>query len=109
MMRPCARRLADDFRERAWGKIVADLPARLQAPVPARPPAEVTRSEAIALLETSGGRMDRALEGVAPDRAARYGIQSPIVGGEINLDQIGECATAHVIRHNQQAKRTLGR
>jgi hypothetical protein len=104
-----AHRLADDFRERAWGEIVADIPARLQAPLLARPPAEVTRSEAIALQEESGERMDRALEGVTLDRAERYGIQSPIVGGEINLYQIAEWATAHIIRHNQQAKRTLGR
>jgi hypothetical protein len=104
-----ARRLADDFRERAWGEIVADIPARLQAPLTARPPAEVTRSEAIALLEASGERMDRALEEVTPDRAERYGIKSSIVGGEINVYQIAEWATAHVIRHNQQAKRTLGR
>jgi hypothetical protein len=103
-----ARRLADDFRERAWGEIVANIPVHVQAPLPMRPPAEVTRSEAIALLEASGERMDRALEGVTPDRAARYGIKSPIVG-EINLYQIAEWAIAHVIRHNQQAKRTLGR
>jgi hypothetical protein len=69
----------------------------------------VTRSEAIALLEASGERMDRALEGVTADRAERYGIESPIVGGEINVYQIAEWATAHIIRHNQQAKRTLGR
>jgi uncharacterized damage-inducible protein DinB len=36
-----ARRLADDFHERA-------IPARLQAPPTARSPADVTRSEAIA-------------------------------------------------------------
>jgi hypothetical protein len=52
--------------------------------------------------------MARALDVVTPDRGARHGISSPIVGGLITVYQLGEWATAHVIRHNQQAKRTLG-
>jgi hypothetical protein len=35
------------------------------------------------------------------------GITHPIVG-RISVYQIGEWATAHVIRHNRQAKRALG-
>ena len=44
--------------------------------------------------------------GFTPERGAGYGISSPIVG-EITVYQIGEWATAHVIRHNRQAKRIL--
>jgi hypothetical protein len=65
--------------------------------------------EAIAALEASGMAMARALDAVTPDRGAALGITSPIVGGPINLYQVGEWATAHVIRHNKQAKQTLGR
>jgi hypothetical protein len=35
------------------------------------------------------------------------GITHPIVG-TITLYQLGDWATAHVIRHNRQAKRVLG-
>jgi hypothetical protein len=53
--------------------------------------------------------MARALDVVTPERGTRHGISSPIVGGAINLYQVGEWATAHVIRHNRQAKQVLGR
>ena len=52
--------------------------------------------------------MARALDAVTPERGAGHGISSPIVGGAINLYQVGEWATAHVIRHNKQAKQVLG-
>ena len=64
---------------------------------------------AIAALEASGMAMARALDVVTAERGASYGISSPVVGGTINLYQVGEWATAHVIRHNKQAKQTLGR
>ena len=51
----------------------------------------------------------RALDVVTPERGATHGISSQVVGGTINLYQVGEWATAHVIRHNKQAKQTLGR
>ena len=101
-------RLPVDFRERAWPEIAAVMPARLQAPDAFRPPPAVARAEAIALLEASGVRMARALDLVTAERGAAFGIKSPIVGGLINVYQIGEWATAHVARHNKQAKRVLG-
>jgi hypothetical protein len=52
--------------------------------------------------------MGAALAQVDPDRAARYGITTPIVGGFISLYQIVEWASAHVARHNKQAKQILG-
>jgi hypothetical protein len=90
------------------GLISGELPGVEQAPEGVRPPPVVTRIEAIALLEASGVRMARALDLVTPERGAGYGIRSPIVGGLINVYQIGEWATAHVIRHNKQAKQLLG-
>ncbi len=102
---PVARR----FLERPWREIVPTIPGRLQAPASVQPPPVVTRMDAIALLEASGVRMARALDAVTPERGARHGIISPIVGGAINLYQVGEWATAHVIRHNKQAKLVLGR
>jgi hypothetical protein len=104
-----AQPLGSDFSERPWASIVAGIPAQLQAPNSFQPPHGVGRMEAIAALEASGQAMARALDAVTPERGARHGITSPIVGGAINLYQVGEWATAHVIRHNKQAKQTLGR
>ena len=106
---PGAQPVASDFRERPWSEIVLTISDRLQAPPSFQPPPGVTRMEAIAALEASGMKMARALDAVTPDRGAAHCITSPIVGGAINLYQVGEWATAHVIRHNKQAKLVLGR
>jgi hypothetical protein len=106
---PGAQPLGHDFAERSWSSIVPTIPDRLQAPASVQPPPVVSRMEAIAALEASGMAMARALDAVTPERGATHGITSPIVGGTINLYQLGEWATAHVIRHNKQAKLTLGR
>ena len=103
-----AQRLPDGFLERPWDRIADEVPAKLQAPGAFTPPGGVTRHDAIAALEASGVRMARALDVVTAERGASFGISSPIVGGTINVYQIGEWATAHVIRHNRQAKRVLG-
>jgi hypothetical protein len=104
--RPGARQLGSDFKERDWAAIAQRLPDRIEAAAAFHPPPGVTRHAAIADLEASGVRMARALDTVTPERGAGYGISSPIVG-EITVYQIGEWATAHVIRHNRQAKRIL--
>ncbi len=106
---PGSQPVAPDFLERPWREIVPTIPARLQAPASFQPPPVVTRMDAVAALEASGVSMARALDAVTPERGARHGISSPIVGGAINLYQVGEWATAHVIRHNKQAKQVLGR
>jgi hypothetical protein len=105
---PGVQPLSPDFVERAWTTIDGEIPSKLQAPRQTEPPAKVTRDEAVAALEASGLRLARALDLVTPERGPGFGITSPIVGGTINVYQIGEWATAHVIRHNRQAKRTLG-
>ena len=106
--RPGAEPLPDGFRAREWTAIAAEIPDRLQAPRGVEPPAAVRRAEAIAELEASGVRMARAFDRLTPDRGGGFGITSPIVGGTITLFQLCEWATAHVIRHNRQAKRVLG-
>jgi len=102
-----AQPLPDDFRERTWPEVVATIPPRLQAPAALAPPPGVRRGQAIAALEAAGMRMARALDLLTPERGARMGITSAVVGS-ITVYQIGDWATAHVIRHNRQAKRVLG-
>jgi hypothetical protein len=102
-----AQPLPDDFRERAWPEVVASIPPRLQAPAALAPPPGVRRGDAISALEAAGMRMARALDSLTAERGARMGITSAVVGS-ITVYQIGDWVTAHVIRHNRQAKRVLG-
>ena len=102
-----ARPLPAGFAERGWAEIVAAIPDRLEAPSAVVPPPAVRRDDAVAALEASGMRMARAFDAVTAERGGGMGITSPIVG-TITVYQIGEWATAHVIRHNRQAKRVLG-
>jgi hypothetical protein len=104
---PGAAPLADDFRERPWPEVAATIPARVQAPAAVTPPPAVRRDDAISALEAAGQRMARAFDTLTPMRGGRMGITHPLTG-PINLYQIGDWATAHVIRHNKQAKRVLG-
>ena len=99
--------LTDDFRERSWPEVVASIPQKTQAPAAVAPPAVVRRDAAIAALEAAGMRMARALDVLTPERGARMGITRPVMGS-ITVYQIGDWATAHIIRHNRQAKRVLG-
>ena len=100
--------LPPDFVERDWTAIGSTIPSKLQAPRGTEPPPRVTRDEAVAALEAAGVRLARALDLVTPERGTGFGLSSPIVGGPINVYQLAEWATNHVIRHNRQAKRVLG-
>jgi hypothetical protein len=102
-----AQPLPADFHEREWADIAAAVPSKLTARGPVLPPAGVARAEAISALEAAGMRMARAFDTLTPERGGRMGITHQIVG-TIDLYQLGEWATAHVIRHNRQAKRVLG-
>jgi hypothetical protein len=95
------------FRERAWTEVAASIPDRLEAPASAMPPAVVHREQAVRALEEAGERMAQALDSLTPERGDGMGITHPIVGA-ISVYQIAEWATAHVVRHNRQAKRALG-
>jgi hypothetical protein len=99
--------LPESFEERPWGDIAASLPERLQAPAVAKPPPSVKRTEAVAALEASGTRMARAFDVLTHERGGGMGITHAVVG-TINLYQVAEWATAHIARHNKQAKRILG-
>lgn len=102
-----SERLPADFCERTWTEIVAGIPQKLDASSGSLPPTAVTRQEALTALALSAQRLDAALEGLAEDRASRFGVTHRAVG-TITLAQIGDWATAHTIRHNAQAKRVLG-
>lgn len=104
---PAARPLPEDYQERTWAEVAAAMPARIQASPAVSPPAHVRRAEAISALEASGMRMARAFDSLTAERGARMGLTHPLVGS-ISVYQIGDWATAHVIRHNRQAKRALG-
>jgi len=106
---PGAQPLPSGFVERPWAEIAPQVAERLEAPAGFQPPPVVSRMEAISALEASGMQLARALDVVTAERGAGHGISSPIVGGAINLYQVGEWATAHVIRHNRQAKQVLGK
>jgi hypothetical protein len=96
----------DGFAERSWPEVAAEVAARLDAPARVRPPEGVDRRTAIERLRASGDRLRGAILALTPERAACC-LRSDIVG-TISLYQVGEWATAHVIRHNRQAKRALG-
>jgi hypothetical protein len=66
----------------------------------------VSGPEAARLVRTSAARLGRALTALSEERG-RYCITNRIVG-TITVVQMGDWAIAHMIRHNQQAKRTLG-
>ena len=99
--------LPESFQERPWAEIAASIPDRLQAPAAAHPPPTVKRTEAVAALEASGTKMARAFDALTLQRGGRMGVTNAVVG-TINVYQLAEWATAHIARHNKQAKQRLG-
>lgn len=99
--------LPEGYVEKPWAEIAAAIPDKLEATEAIRPPAAVSRHDAIALLEASAVKMARALDTLTFDRGTTLGLTNRIVG-TITLYQVAEWATAHVARHNRQAKRALG-
>ena len=100
--------LPEDFRERQWIDVAAEVPAKLQAPRSVTPPDHVRRDEVLIALEASARKVVEALQALTADRASRFGVTHRSVG-TVTLYQVGEWATAHTIRHNAQAKQVLGR
>jgi uncharacterized damage-inducible protein DinB len=103
---PAAKPLPDDFREKPWKDIAAELPEKIQASAAATPPPRVTRHDAVAMLEASAVKMARAFDRLTADRGARVGVTNALVG-TINLYQVGEWAASHIARHDRQAVRAL--
>ncbi len=99
--------LPESFQERPWAEIAGSIPVRLQAPAATHPPPAVKRAEAVAALEASGTKMARAFDALTAQRGAGMGITNAVVG-TITVYQLAEWATAHIARHNKQAKRMLG-
>jgi hypothetical protein len=99
--------LAEGFRERPWDEIAASIPPRATASSAVTPPPGVRRADAVAALEASGTKMARAFDALTPERGGRMGVTHALVG-TISVYQLGEWATAHIKRHNRQAKHALG-
>jgi len=99
--------LPKDFTERSWQDIAETTPVKLEATGPSVPPEVVTLGDALAALDASAQKVDAALQGLTPERGARFGVTHRSVG-TVSLYQVGEWAVVHTIRHNAQAKRVLG-
>ncbi len=95
------------FVERPWAEVGAAVPSRLTARGAVVPPPDVTMADALHRLRASADAVRAALADLTPERGG-YVLRTSITG-EISVYQIGEWATAHVIRHNAQAKRVVGR
>jgi len=98
--------LPESFTERPWEEIARSMPERIQASPASHPPPAVRRVDAVAALEASGTKMARAFDALTLERG-RMGIAHSLVG-TISTYQLAEWATAHIARHNKQAKRVLG-
>ena len=96
----------EGFTERPWSEIAQGIPARFSAPTRFEPPADVSGDEAARMVRQSAARLAAAVAQVTPE-SARCCFTNKIVG-TISVYQAGEWAVAHIIRHNQQAKRILG-
>lgn len=103
---PGATAPAADFAERPWSEVVSQVPARNESPTRFVPPERVSPREAIDRLCASAAHLRKALTALTPERGC-FCITNRVVG-TISLYQAGEFAIAHMIRHNQQAKRILG-
>ncbi|OFW07314.1 MAG: hypothetical protein A3H96_17500 [Acidobacteria bacterium RIFCSPLOWO2_02_FULL_67_36] len=102
-----AHPLPEGYRERPWAEIAAAIPERIETPAALVPPAIVRRADAVSALEASGMRMARAFDALTEPRGRGFGITNKLVG-TISLYQLGDWATAHIIRHNKQAKERIG-
>jgi hypothetical protein len=96
---------AEGYQERPWADVVRNVPERNEAPARFRPPDVIAAGDALQQFEQSVSHLARAIATLTPERA-RYCITNRVVG-TITLYQAGDFAIAHMIRHNQQAKRVL--
>jgi DinB family protein len=101
-----AKPLPDGAAAKPWAEIVAAMPERLEAGRRVQPPPDARRDDVLAALTASAAKLDAALAGLSEERGTGYAITHPVIG-TVALGQVGEWATAHVIRHNAQAKRAL--
>ena len=97
---------ADGFVEQSWPEIVSRLPARNESPSRFVPPTSASIGEAVSQLRSSTVRLREALTSLTPERSLHCFTHR--LAGPMTLYQVGDFAIAHMIRHNNQAKRTLG-
>lgn len=103
---PGARPPEAGFEETPFGQIVAPIAdVGLEAPEKFHPPAGISRADALALARASRLKLAQAIR-TMPESRGLWTIKSIL--GQLTVYQVGEWATAHVIRHNAQAKRTIG-
>lgn len=103
---PGARPLAADAAETPWTKMLAGIPERIEAGKRVQPPPDARRDAVLDMLDQSAAKLDAALAALEEERGATFAVTHPAIG-TITLRQFGEWATAHIIRHNAQAKRVL--
>jgi len=102
---PGARPPQPDFEETPFAEITSVVPDQLEAPATFHPAAGLTRHEALSRARASRDRMSQAIRGM-PESRGLWSIKSIL--GLVTIYQVGEWATAHVARHNAQAKRAIG-
>lgn len=103
---PVAKPAPDGFVERPWSEVASGISDRIEAPGRVQPPTTVSGQLAASQVRDSAARLGRALSALSEERS-RYCFTNPVVG-TITVIQVGDWAIAHMIRHNQQAKRILG-
>jgi hypothetical protein len=102
---PGARPPEPGFEETPFAEILSIVPDGLEAPPKFHPPAGLTRAEALARARASRDKMLQAIRAI-PESRGLWTVKSML--GLVTVYQVGEWATAHVARHNAQAKRTIG-
>jgi len=103
---PGATPPAEGFVERPFEDIIRGAPPRLDAPARVVPPVTVTMPDAVEHLRLSTEKLRTAISRLTPERSTYCFTHRAL--GTMTLAQVGDFAIAHMIRHNQQAKRTLG-
>ena len=104
---PGATPPADDFVERAWPDIVSQRARAQRVAGAVRPSSrDHTRQRGERSRSPARRELRGALSGLTPERS-RFCFTHRLFG-TISLYQVGDFAIAHMVRHNQQAKRVLG-
>src|SRR5262245_54709886 len=69
---PAVKPLPDSETARTWDQIVAEMPAKIEAPRRVQPPGEVRRDDVLASLAESARKLDAALAALPEARAAGF-------------------------------------
>ena len=83
--------------------LFSQLPTKITTFEALEPPANVTRTQAIAKLRESTAQAVKAIEGLSAERASGHVVEFPF--GAISLYQLAEFIDGHVVRHQAQLQR----